>query len=294
MPHTTDKAHRVGLDPVTVDWARLNKNPKVNPKDIPIGSVVYFVRKKQNAYFVDYGLCIDHYKDCVAIQRVERRDRTLVSSEFTKKPVPIADFPNVTEWRKLPKDWWTRWRGHIFEYTSEPMTEEEAAFRIAPDEPQTIVEAYNRGYLVNVGDNPHSKIDCVIDKANGYRLEKRYEWEGFGKTADNYRFVHQDVVGIDFWQCFTTYQAAQEACDKYREALEAQAKLTDLEWSILLINKDIDRWAARHQASSANKASAKAYLMRLKDLENVETRVTHEGIQYKYWKNTRWLDVPIE
>ena len=76
--------------------------------------------------------------------------------------------------------------------------------------------------------------------------------------------------------------------------MQNQANMTDLEWTISLINHDVDRWAALNGVSDENCERARSFLLGLKDIENVETRVISEGLQWKYWKKTRWATVPIE
>lgn len=288
MPMTTDKNPHIGLDPVTVDWSKFDKHPSLNPADIPVGSVVYYVRKIGNQYRVDYGLVYQHYKDCVAIQRVMPRDRRMVKSAFTKNPVPFKDFPHQTEWRKLPKGW--TWNTELFSYAYEEMTEEEKTLPFDIRVPETIVYAYNKGYLVNVRDVPYEKIEAVIDKVNGYKLIRK-------AMDDHHAFVENrpvDLVGISPFQCFSSHKDAQAACIKAEEELRAQAEMTDLEWSIHQIEQDIARWAKLYSVSEENAARVRDFLMQLDDLENVETRVCTGGIQYKKWNNARWMNVPIE
>ena len=288
MPYTEDKCPHIGLDPVTVNWSEFEKNPKLNPKELPIGTVAYYVKRRKNRYFVDYGIVYDNYSDCVVLQRLTFRDRRMIVSEFFKEPVPFKDFPHQTEWRKLPKGW--SWNTQLFSYVMQEETDAEKNANIRLDEPETIIKAYNDGVLVNVRDVPYEKIEAVIEGKFGYKLIR--------KSKEPERVIDPDgpvdTVGIAWIQCFSTYAEAKAACDKYEAELEAQAEMSDLEWSVSLIDHDIDRWAKLRGISDENKARARDYLMGLKDLENVETRVIGEGLQYKYWKHKRWVTVPIE
>lgn len=288
MPVTYEKEPHIGLDPVTVDWSKFDRNPKFNPKEIPVGSVAYYVRRRHNRYSVDYGIVYDHYKDYVALQKVCPRDRRTVISEFFKKPVPFKEFPYQTEWRKLPKGW--SWDTRLYEILNEPMTDEEACYALSADDPASIIGAYNRGYLVNVRDVPYEKISVVIEKSTGYKLVR--ESRESERVIDPLRPV--DSVGVDPFQCFSTFAEAKAACDKAEAELFEQSNMTDLEWSLRLIDGDIDRWARNKGVSEENKARVRGFLMQLKDLENLETRVVGEGLQYKYWKNARWVNVPVE
>lgn len=287
MPITYDKDPHIGLDPVTVDWSKFEKNPNLNPMEIPIGSVAYYLRKCNNKYIVEFGIVYQNYHDCVILQKVALRDRRMVKSEFTKKPVPFKEFPYQTEWRKLPKGW--TWNTRLFEIVEDEMPDDERMFKINIDEPETIIEAYNRGYLVNQRDIPFEKIEDVIENHSGYKLVR--------ESRDGRSLVERrppDTVGIHWIQCFATWADAINARDKAEAELHAQAEMSELEWSIKLIDHDIDRWAKMREVSDENKARARAFMMQLKDLENIETRVVSEGLQYKYWKKTKWMTVPIE
>lgn len=289
MPITTDKRNTIGIDPVMVDWSKFEKNPKLNPKDIPIGSVVYYVRKSHNKYSVDYGIVYDHYSDCVMIQRVCLRDRRMIKSAWSDKPVKWKDFPYHTDWYKLPKGW--TWNTELYEICSEPMSEEEEAFqRLRIDQPENIIEGYNKGYLVNVRDVPYEKIEVVIEKSNGYKLTRQSM--GSQRIYDGYRPV--DTVGVSPFQCFSTYAEAKASCEKAEAELLAQSEMTDYEWSVKLIKDDIDRWAGWYGISNENKARATDFLMSLDDLEDIETKVESGTIQFRKYGKKKWNALPIE
>lgn len=288
MPYTEDKRPNMGLDSVTVDWSKFEKNPNLNPKKIPIGSVAYYVKRRGNRYSVDYGIVYDNYSDCVVLQRLAFRDRRMVKSEHFKELVPFAEFPFQTEWRKLPKGW--SWDTRLFEIIQQEPTEAEKNMVIRLDEPETIIAAYNAGVLVNVRDVPYEKIEAVIEGKYGYKLiRKSREPE---RIADPDRPV--DTIGIHWCQCFSSYVEAKTACDRYEAELREQAALSDAEWSEYHIREDVARWANLHGISDENKNRALSFLLGLDNLEDVETRVIGEGLQWKYYNKKRWATLPIE
>lgn len=289
MPITQDKRVDLGLDPITVDWSKFEKNPERNPKDVPVGSVAYYIRKRDNRYFVDFGIVYEHYSDCVVLQKITFRDRRLVISEFTKAPVPFKDFPHQTEWRKLPKGW--SWDTQLFRLISADMPPEEADFKIRLDDPATIIEAYNRGYLVNVRDVPPEHLHSIIERENGYKIVKERD-DAWPQHYGNH--IPPDTVGIDFLQCFGMYEAAKAACDRAEGELQEQAEMSDLDWAIHLIDADLNRWQAMYSVSEENKQRARKLLMRLDNLENVETKVDGGYIWWRMFGLRRWRCVPIE
>lgn len=281
MPHTTDRNYNVGLDPVTINWTHFNAGAAVNPKTFPVDSVVYYVAKHGNYYTVEFGIVLEHYMDAVCLQKIELRENVTVISEFAPAPVLLKDFPDQTEWRKLPRGWHSTME--LFQYSSIDWTKEEKEFlTFKIDDLDAILRAYKAGVFVDVRDNPHSVIHSVIEK-QGYKLVKYRQ-----------STVPPDTVGIDFWQCFSTYEEALKRVREYTDELKAQAEMTDLEWSIHEIDRDLDHWAALYHVSDENKARARAFLMNLKDLENIETRICNGSIQYKHWQKTRWMSIPVD
>ena len=79
--------------------------------------------------------------------------------------------------------------------------------------------------------------------------------------------------------------------DLHNAEFERQANLTDLEWSIEQIDKDINRWAYMYGISSDEKERFRERLMSIDNLENVETRISGGTVQCKYVSKKRWMSV---
>lgn len=77
----------------------------------------------------------------------------------------------------------------------------------------------------------------------------------------------------------------------HQAELKRQANLSDLEWSIEQIDKDIDRWAAIYDISTEEKAKCRERIMCIDKLENDETRVFGGMVQWKYEDKKRWMTV---
>ena len=67
-----------------------------------------------------------------------------------------------------------------------------------------------------------------------------------------------------------------------------QAALSDYDWSVEQIDKTLDMWKAFNDASDKDVKAYRDWLLGMKDVENIETRLWGKQIQWKYWKNTRW------
>ena len=284
--HTEDKISHVGIDPVCVNWEMLEKNPDLNPKEIPEGRCVFFIRKSQNCYFVDFGLVYAHYHDGIAIQRVEFPDRRMVKSVFTPEPVPFKEFPHRTDYAKLPKGW--SWNTPLFEIVFREPTEAEKSFSLNlydPDAPSRIAEAYQQGILVNVRDNESAKIKSVIEKQGYYLAKEHYDYIG-----GNYS---PDTVMLSPAQVFTTYESALENCKKYEEELTEQADMTDLEWAEKTIREDVERWAGLYHIQDGDRQRVLDFLLGHKDLENLETKLDRGHLVWRIYGKTRWNAIPV-
>ena len=69
--------------------------------------------------------------------------------------------------------------------------------------------------------------------------------------------------------------------------------MSDLEWSIEQIDKDIDRWAAIYDISTEEKAKFRERIMCIDKLENVETRLFGGMVQWKYEDKKRWMNIEV-
>lgn len=243
------------------------------------GTVVYYAGLgKTTAYTkcrkkVCCGIVVENYTDGVVLQMIEPKDTRKIGG------VPVKDYPAASEWRKLPKGW--SWGTNL-------LPEMTGSDNIFFDEdvptptgklmsnPVDILELYKAGFLVNVQDNDHCKFKSEVDNRYGYRIVKEYgePWSPF--VSLNWRDAHD------------TYAGAKAVVDAEEAELKRQSELTDLEWSVEQIDRDINRWAHLFGKTELEKERLREWLMALKDLENVETRISNGALEWKYFKNKRW------
>jgi len=81
------------------------------------GDMVYWHRQKGNRHFVEYGIVDEQFSDVVCVDLLEFKERRLVNG------IPINDFPNYTEFKKLPKDW--SYKTKLYEITYITWTKEQ-------------------------------------------------------------------------------------------------------------------------------------------------------------------------
>lgn len=250
------------------------------------GTVVYFAGCQKMPWYVKrrktvlYGIAIENYTDGVILQMIEPKDTRKING------VPIKDYPAASEWRKLPKNW--TWNtnllppvtGNINAFMdSELIADGKVPLGKSVDDPADILELYRAGLLVNVQENDHCCLQAEVDKRYGYRIVKNYDlseqsWSPF--------------VTVPWRDAHDTWAGAQAVVDAEEAELKRQSELTDLEWSVEQIERDISRWARLYSKTDLEKERLREWMMALKNLEDVETRVANGSFEWKYFNHKRW------
>lgn len=238
---------------------------KFNP-----GDIVYWCHHRGNAdYSVHYGMVDEQFSDAVVIDYLALRERRRVDG------VPIDEFQSEQRYRKLPKGW--TYNTKLFELTWDDLTYEENIFILDISRPEILKEAYDKGYLVKDSTIFHGVIEDEITK-DGFRIVKKYPmWEH-----------HIDHVSIRPDKVYFTYKEAKKEVDENIAEFHRQASLSDYDWSVEQIDKTLDMWKAFNDVSDKEVKAYRDWLLGMKDVENIETRLWGKEIQWKYWKNTRW------
>lgn len=240
----------------------------LNPKGLPVGSIGYFLVHKNGLPTIDFGLVEEHYVDTVCLRRLElRRDITIDGV-----PVSEIDFP--TRYRKLPKGW--TYDTELFKY--EERLPKEAGF-IPINDPNALLDALHKGILVE--SVYHYKYESYITK-DGWFIQQVAD-------SDDSGFY----VTVPFDQCFATYDEAYEVCHAITNEFHIQAALSDEEWSVEQIDKDLVKYQTIYSKSNEEMTEIRKFIMSIPHIEDVETRVAYNEIQWKYWKNKRWNSIVL-
>lgn len=248
-------------------------NPNLNPKQFPVGSVVYFLRNRPMSFVkeVCFGTVLEHYSSEIAVQIYELRDYREING------VPVKEFKTPSEWRKLPKGW--SWDTVMFRVTNNyPESFEDECF-IDIQNPDKILRAINLGFLVKPSDNDHAEFRAEIDSKHGWRIIREY---------DKY---HPDYLSLPFNKVYASWREAREEIDRINEEFNRQKALTDLEWSIEQIDHELDRWAYIYSITPEAKKAVRDRIMALNNLEDVVVRMFEGHIEWKYDRNRRWIRI---
>ena len=239
------------------------------------GDIVYWCHYDgQGKYSVHWGMVNEQFSDMVVIDYLEPRERRLVDG------VPIDQFESEERFRKLPKGW--SYDTKLFEITYSDYTEEEKNFRFSYDDPEKIKEAYDKGWLVKSENIFHGQIEADITKY-GFRIGKTYPmW----KHHTNYVSIRSDRV-------YFTWAEAKKIVDQNIAEFMRQTELSDYEWSVEKIDETLARYKNLTDASDEEVKQYRDWLLAMKKVEDIETRLCDSAIQWRYWDNKRWKNIEL-
>lgn len=215
----------------------------------------------------------EQFSDAICIDYLEPKELRLVDG------VPLEEFKSEQHFRKLPKGW--SYDTKLFEitYRKEPDFEGEL---IDIRSSESIKHAYDIGMLVKSDTIFHGVIDAEITK-DGFRIRKHYP------VGEHY-ITHTSVMPH---KVYFTYEEAQKEVDENIAEFYRQAALSDYDWSVEQIDKSLDKFKGLSGISDSEKDKYREWLLSMKNVEDIETRVYGGNIQWKYWKNKRWNNIEL-
>lgn len=239
------------------------------------GDIVYWCHHDGHGkYSVHWGMVDEQYSDAVMIDYLEPRERRLVDG------VPIDQFESEQRYRKLPKGW--SYDTTLFKITYFDYTEEEKKFRFSYDDPEKIKEAYDKGWLVKSKNIFHGQIEVDITK-DGFRIRKTYPmWKH-----------HTDYVSIRPDRVYFTCAEAKKVVDQNIAEFMRQTELSDYEWSVEKIDETLAHYKNLTGASDEEVKQYRDWLLAMKKVEDIETRLCGGEIQWRYWNNKRWKNIEL-
>ncbi len=238
------------------------------------GDIVYWCHYEGNAdYSVHWGMVSDQFSDAVIVDYLEPRERRLING------VPIDEFED-NKYHKLPKGWTYNTDLYDIKYTE--FRKEEKSFKWDIKNPEIIKDAYNKGYLVKSGTIFHGVIEAEITK-EGYRIVKKYPYWKY----------HIDYVSIRPDKVYFNYDEADKEVQANINEFKRQAELSDYDWSVEQIDKTLGRWKNLTSASDLEVQQIRDFLLGMKNVENIKTRLFGGNVQWKYWKNKKWLNIEV-
>ena len=238
------------------------------------GDIVYWCKNLGNGnYEVAWGRVDEEYYDKVSIDYLELKENRRVNG------IPIDEFKDE-RYHKLPKGW--TYNTKLYDLTWDEQPEELKDLSIM--NPDDVKFAYEKGWLVKSSTKFHGNVEAEITK-EGYRIVLKYPmWEH-----------HIDYTGVERHRLYRTYKEAADEVYKERAEFERQASLSDEEWSKEQIQHSIDRYCVLFGETKDSDIVKRIsdYLFGLNNIVDIETRVNSSGIQWKYWKKKKWMNVDV-
>lgn len=242
------------------------------------GDVVYWVSRRKFPsydYYIEYGIVDEEFSDKVCIDRISVCEHRFIDG------VPYNDMPQYGEWHKLPKGW--THKTELFKVTWE-VPDKYKVWGINIKNPEEIKQGLEIGALVPLKNIDQSVPRSEIDKHLGWRFRKEY-------NNSTYKYPY---VSLEKNKVYFIYEEAQAEIDAIEAEWKRQADLTDEEWSIELIDKDLDRWAKIYSKSPEEMQRVRDFLLSMDKIEDIETRVFGGDFQWKYWKNKKWRTIILD
>jgi hypothetical protein len=231
------------------------------------GDIVYWCHSDGNGrYSVKWGMVDEQFSDAVLVDYLVPKERRLVDG------VPIDDFKPEQRFKKLPKNW--TYDTELFTLTWDKTQEVNVDIK----NPQAVKEAYQSGLLVKDSTIFHGTIEAEITK-EGYRIRKTYP-----RPLIN----HIDRLSILPHKLYYSYEEAKQEVNANVQELYRQATLSEYDWSVEQIDKTLNHWQVVYDISNVVKTNYRNWLLEMKNVEDIETRIFNSNIQWKYWKNKQW------
>lgn len=246
----------------------------INRKQFDTGDIVYFIRKDSFRWYVSFGTVEEQYTSEICIQLYEFPDNRRING------IPVNDFRTPTEWKKLPKGW--TYNTELFEMAWDTRPKELIDLRI--NRKADLLKAIRLGFLVKVQNIDHCTFEAEIDGKNGWRIVRKYP-----STVR----ANLSYISVDFHDAYSTYEDANEVIEKRDAELRMQAEMSDYDWSVMQIDETLSRWAALYSKPDEEKEKYRAWLLQLDDIEDVVTRCSVEGLQWKYEKGKKWMTIVL-
>lgn len=233
------------------------------------GDIVFWCKQDGCRFYPKFGMVDEQFSDAVIVDYLAPRERRLVDG------IPIDEFQSEQRYRKLPIGW--TYNTELFKVSYAEMTDEEEQFTIDLHNPETVKEAYVKGFMVKDSEIFHGQIEADITR-EGFRIIKSYPMYAH----------HIDHTSIRPDKVYFTYEEAQREAENNYAELQRQAALSDYDWSVEQIDKTLKFYQNFTAATDNAIQQYRDFLLSMKNVEDIETRIFGGNIQWKYWKNKRW------
>lgn len=238
------------------------------------GDIVYWCENKGAGQFeVQFGMVDEEFCDKVCIDYLVPYERRRING------IPIKDFKDE-KYHKLPKGW--TYNTKLYNLTWDEAPEEMKHLLIT--NPADVKLGIEKGYLVKSKDVFDGEIQTEITK-EGFRIHLTHPlW---------YHKTH--YVGVERHRLRKTWEEAKADVDKEIAELQRQASLTDEEFVIEEIDKNLIKYCNFFgvPVGSEKHMKMREYMLGLDRIEDIETRVSSPGFEWKYYNRKKWITINV-
>lgn len=255
-----------------LDFVDIQKGA-INPKEIPVGSIGYYVEKRGHRWFVNFGIVAEHYTNEICLWLLDTVDYRLING------VPAQEFKTPTRWMKLPKGW-TYNTKLIKIDTNALIYEKFSGINVDITNPESILDAFNIGMLIKVQDKDYANFVEEIDNQKGYRIVRNYDRE-----------YQRSYVSLNWYQVYKTFEEAQAIVKAHKKELNRISELSDYDWAVEQIDNTLNFYY--HNGDQEEKGRIRDWLLGRNNIEDIEIRASARGIEWKYWKHQKWKQIEL-
>lgn len=274
MPYRPNWAFEEATGRTKEENAQLLLKKAATNRNLPIGTIAYYIEKHGDSdWRISWGKIIDHYPSVVVLELYDRFDTRQVNG------IPFDDFPWRTPFKKLPKGWSYDTKLYEITYAEYPREIKDEMNSLNFSNPQDIQKAIDKRYIVPRSEIDYSHIEVEFKANEGYRLYKT-------TYRDDY---HPATTTENIWEIFTDYADAQKYCDEHYAEIKIEANMTDYEWSVY----QIDRTLSTCLYDETRRMAARKILLEMDRIEDIETKSSFGGIQWRYCNKVRWNDINV-
>jgi len=237
------------------------------------GDIVYWCSFDHTGkYYVKWGMVDEQFSDAVCIDLLEVFERRCIND------IPIDKFED-DKYHKLPKGW--TYNTELYQLTY-VVPDKYKGYKVDITSPESIKQAYTDGFLVKSDTIFHGDIDTDITK-QGYKIVKKYPYY---MNCETHTSIRSDKV-------FFTYAEAKKEADANNAEIIRIANLSDYDWSVEQIDNTLNMWQKICGATDEEKQKYRDWILKLKNIENVEVRDSCGNIEWKYCDKKKWHGITL-
>ena len=257
-----------------------NKTNHIPTKKFNIGDIVYWVENNhRDKPYVNFGIVEDVYGTLYYLAMVGLNIKKTVQRLDTKtgKFIDVCDLKDFHAdqcWYKLPKGW--SYNTKLYNIVEELRNKEEYKW-IDVKNPMDIKEGLDKGILCKK-DHFQPHVEVAIESGM-FRLIYKSETD------------HLFAKSKDICNLYETYEECQKICNEIEAENIRIANLSDYDFNLEALNHKLD---FIFKDDEITKDKYRKYILSKDNFEDIEFRSYYGDLQWRYWKNKKWLNIDLD